>query len=165
MAEISPFNTRSFRDALGNFTTGVTIITTLVQSGEPYGLTANSFSSVSLDPPLVLWSLAKTSRCLTAFMEADSFAVHILSCDQEGLAMQFASALEDRFADTETTAGFRGVPLLDGCSARFECEIEHRYDGGDHIILVGRVKSFEKGDKEPLLFHRGRFAKLNASAA
>ncbi len=163
MTDNAPFDLRSFRDALGHFATGVTVITTLDSAGTPIGMTANSFSSVSLDPPLVLWSVARTSRSYSIFMEAPRFAIHVLSCDQEAVAMQFATSDQDRFANIQTSVGLGSVPLLEGCSARFECETEHRYEGGDHIILVGRVMAFENGDKDPLLFHRGRFARLETS--
>ncbi len=146
------------RDALGNFATGVTIVTTS-HDGRNVGLTANSFNSVSLDPPLVLWSLAKKSSNIEAFTNVDAFAVHILGADQEALSNRFATPGIDKFegVDFETSEG--GVPLLQDCAARFECRTAYRYDGGDHIIFVGEVLDLEHSEKEPLLFHRGKYAR------
>ncbi|MBO9604271.1 MAG: flavin reductase family protein [Novosphingobium sp.] len=151
-----------FRNALGRFATGVTVITTVDEAGLRYGVTANSYNSVSLDPPLVLWSLANTSRSMEAFAACKAFAVHILGAHQEELAMRFASRGEDKFADLDTREGFGGVPLFDDCVAHFECVAENRFEGGDHQIFLGRVVNFEACDHEPLLFHRGRFAKVRS---
>lgn len=149
---------KSLRDALGNFATGVTIVTT-AHDGRNVGLTANSFNSVSLDPPLVLWSLAKKSSNIEAFMKADAFAVHILGTDQESLSNRFATPGIDKFEGVEFEKGRDGVPLLLDCAARFECRTTYRYDGGDHIIFVGEVLDLQHSDKEPLLFHRGKYAR------
>lgn len=151
---------RQFRDALGAFATGVTIITTRDAAGQPIGVTANSYNSVSLDPPLILWSLARTSRSFDAFMQAESFAVHVLCEAQEDLAMRFASRGEDKFAGLAVDNEHGGAPLLPGCSTRLECTTHARHDGGDHVIFVGEVKRFDSIRQEPLLFHHGRFARL-----
>lgn len=149
---------KAFRAALGSFATGVTVITTVSRTGEPVGLTANSFNSVSLDPPMVLWSLAKKAFSLPDFMAAKHWAVHVLSADQESLSNQFARAGQDKFAGVEYTRSEQGVPLLSNCSARFECTGTFQYEGGDHIIFVGEVNQFQKSECAPLLFHGGKYA-------
>lgn len=149
---------RAFRAALGSFATGVTVITARAADGRPVGLTASSFNSVSLEPPMVLWSLAKKALSLPAFMQAGHWAVHVLAADQEALSNRFARAGEDKFAGLRIDAGVGGVPLLPGCAARFECETSFRYEGGDHIIFVGRVLSFQRAERAPLVFHGGRYA-------
>lgn len=146
------------RKAFGTFATGVTIITTS-HEGRRYGVTANSFSSVSLDPPLVLWSLAKSSSSLAAFADAPVFAIHVLGADQQSLSDRFAKSGADKFAGLETVAGVGEAPLLEGCAARFECTSVYRYEGGDHIIFVGRIERFDHAPAEPLLFHGGRYAR------
>jgi len=150
--------TREFRNALGAFTTGVTIVTTRDPAGHDVGLTVNSFNSVSLEPPLVLWSLARSSASLAAFVEAESFAVHILGARQEALSNRFARRGSDKFAGLELARGHGGVPLLDGCAARFECRTAYRHEGGDHEIFVGEVLTFEHFDEAPLVFQKGGYA-------
>jgi 3-hydroxy-9,10-secoandrosta-1,3,5(10)-triene-9,17-dione monooxygenase reductase component len=158
LSDSNPIDPRSFRNALGAFTTGVTIVTTRDADGNDIGLTANSFNSVSLDPPLVLWSLAKTSLSLKAFIESKFFAVHILAADQQPLSDLFARRGADKFAGRTLKRGHGDVPLLEGCSARFECETAFRHDGGDHEIFVGRVITFEHFPKPPLVFMGGKYA-------
>ena len=148
---------RLFRTALGSFATGVTIITTRSPDGTDVGVTANSFNSVSLDPPMVLWSLAKTSTSYDAFMAADSFAVHILAMDQEALSGRFAKSNTDKFDGLTVERGQGGIPLLPGCAARFQCRAAYRHEGGDHIILVGEVEEFDHDGHAPLAFHGGRY--------
>lgn len=155
---IQTFDPKAFRAALGSFATGVTVITTVGQDGKPVGLTANSFNSVSLDPPLVLWSLAKKAFSLQDFVAAKHWAVHILSADQEHISNQFARGGADKFAGVEPVTSEHGVPLLQNCAARFECTSTFQYEGGDHIIFVGEVKKFERNDHSPLVFHSGRYA-------
>ena len=150
--------TRQFRDALGTFATGVTIVTTRSASGEDIGLTANSFNSVSLDPPMVLWSLAKKSLSLPAFLESGYFAVHVLSASQEALSLTFATRGAEKFAGLEIRRGAGDTPLLPGCSALFLCRTAFTYEGGDHVIFVGAVESFEHFERPPLVFHGGRYA-------
>ena len=149
---------RQFRDALGAFATGVTIVTTVDEAGRDIGLTASSFNSVSLDPPMVLWSLSKRSSSLPAFMAAPYFAVHVLAHDQDQLSMRFAQRGIDRFDGLDLLRGQGGVPLLNGCAARFECRTEFKYEGGDHVIFVGRVETFEHSRRTPLVFHGGQYA-------
>jgi 3-hydroxy-9,10-secoandrosta-1,3,5(10)-triene-9,17-dione monooxygenase reductase component len=152
------FDTREFRSALGAFATGVTLVTTRNDDGEPVGLTASSFNSVSLDPPLVLWSLARRSSTLHAFSQAQHWAVHILASDQEALSSRFGSRGTDKFRGLEIDCGVGDVPLLSGCTARFQCRTTFQYDGGDHIIFVGEVLAFDRSDLPPLLFHGGNYA-------
>ena len=144
------------RQALGAFATGVTIVTTAADGGD-VGLTANSFSSVSLSPPMVLWSLAKTSSNIEPFRQATHFAVHILAADQEALSGRFASKGIDKFAGVEVERGHGGIPLLYDCTARFECRTTFQYEGGDHVIFVGEVLDFRHSDRAPLVFHGGRY--------
>src|SRR5690554_1936916 len=126
-----PLNTQEFRIALGSFATGVTIVTTAADPETPVGVTASSFNSVSLDPPLVLWSLAKSSQSLDAFRGSGHFAVHILSCLQEDLSNAFARSGADKFANVDWQPGAIGSPVLDNFAARFECRTVHQYEGGD----------------------------------
>lgn len=153
-----PLNTQEFRSALGSFATGVTIVTTATAPETPVGVTASSFNSVSLDPPLVLWSLAKSSQSLDAFRGSGHFAVHILSCLQEELSNAFARSGADKFANVDWQSGVIGSPVLDNFAARFECRTVHQYEGGDHIIFVGEVVAFDKCDQPPLVFHGGNYA-------
>lgn len=147
-----------FRAALGSFATGVTIVTTSDDSGTPIGVTASSFNSVSLEPPLVLWSLAKNSRSLDSFREAGHFAIHVLSCHQEELSNTFARSGENKYSMVEWRPGELGSPVLNEFAAKFECKTVHQYEGGDHVILVGEVIDFEKRDLAPLVFHDGSYA-------
>ena len=148
---------RDFRTALGCFGTGVTVITALAPGGRAVGLTANSFSSVSLNPPLVLWSLVMHSQSLSAFQDASHFAVNVLGRDQEHLARHFARTLDDKFTGIDWSAGLGGAPLLDGAVARFQCRNAFRYYGGDHVIFLGAVEAYWHGPGEPLLCSRGSF--------
>lgn len=151
------FDSDSFRQALGSFTTGVTIVTTIDAGSADVGVTANSFNSVSLAPPMVLWSLGRNSTNIAAFLACKHFAVHILASDQHELATRFAQKSIDRFAGLELSRGVDGVALLGGCTARFECRTAFQYEGGDHVIFVGEVLNFEHCEREPLIFKRGRF--------
>lgn len=148
---------REFRSALGKFATGVTIVTTSAEDGSPVGVTANSFNSVSLDPPMVLWSLSRASRSLAAFTQGGEFAVHVLSAHQEDLSARFASKTEDKFGGIAFERSPGGAPLLPGCVARFCCSTAYQYEAGDHIIFVGEVKDYEHDAGPPLLFHGGRY--------
>lgn len=152
------FDSKAFRQALGSFATGVTIITTRGADGEPLGLTVNSFNSVSLDPPLVLWSLAESALSLPIFREAEYWAVHVLSSEQAELSTLFAKRGEDKFSGLELEEGLGGIPLLTGCSARFQCKTAFQYEGGDHVIFVGEVEAFDQTEAAPLVFHGGRYA-------
>lgn len=149
---------KQFRNALGTFTTGVTVVTTRSPEGADVGLTVNSFNSVSLDPPMVLWSLVSTSGSLPAFLDNGHFAVHILSDRQEAMSSRFARRGIDKFEGLEISRGHGDVPLLDDCSARFECRIASHYEGGDHVILVGEVLNFEEFGVPPLVYQSGGYA-------
>ena len=157
MTVAAGLDARALRTAFGAFATGVTVVTTQAAGGMDSGLTANSFSSVSLDPPMVLWSLAKTSSNLETFRTASHFAVHILSAAQEELSNRFASKAADKFAGVSIRRGAGGLPLLDGCAARFACRMVHQYEGGDHVIFVGEVLEWEHAAQAPLVFHGGRY--------
>jgi flavin reductase (DIM6/NTAB) family NADH-FMN oxidoreductase RutF len=152
------FSDRELRDALGRFVTGVTVVTTMTARG-PLGITANSFASVSLDPPLILWSPARKSRRFPAFEAASHFAVHVLSAGQQRLAEAF-SRPGDSFGDVAFAPGIGDAPLFEGCVARFECRHEAGYDGGDHLIVVGQVLRLTQSDRAPLIYHRGRYGGL-----
>jgi len=158
MAVAQNFDARSLRQALGSFATGVTIVTSLDEAGRDIGLTANSFNSVSLDPPMVLWSLAKTSLSHPAFKQAKYFAVHVLGADQELLSTLFATRGADKFAGIEVQRGRGSIPLLPGCAARFECRTAFAYEGGDHEIIVGEVLAFDDFKRPPLVFQGGNYA-------
>lgn len=155
---MSEFEQDRFRNALGSFATGVTIVTTALDGKRPVGVTASSFNSVSIDPPLVLWSLAKSSRSLPCFRESGHFAVHVLSSNQQALSDIFARAGTDKFSSVDWSPGILGSPVLSEFAAKFECQTQHQYDGGDHIIFVGKVVEFERRDQPPLVFHGGSYA-------
>lgn len=152
------FDPQAFRAALGTFTTGVTIITTRTADGAPVGITANSFNSVSLNPPLVLWSLAKTARSLPVFEEGLHWNVHVLSAGQEALSGSFATQGSDKFAGLALDPGISTAPLLPGCTARFQCRTAFRYDGGDHVIFVGEVLAYDRSELPPLVYQAGQYA-------
>ncbi len=159
------FTDRAFRDALGTFATGVCVVTTR-SAGAPggfVGLTVNSFTSVSLDPPLVLWCLGKDSDRAGVFLNTDSFAVSVLAADQEDLSRAFAGD-DEAGAGTgsvPTRTGVTGTPMLEGALAQIDCMVEARHDGGDHIILVGRVAELaSKASGQPLLYFRGDYGTL-----
>lgn len=148
------------RRVLGSFATGVTIITTRDAHGRPVGLTANSFNSVSLGPPLVLWSLGLASSAVDAFRNAEFWAVHILAADQQPLSDRFARRGEDRFAGLEFGQGLGDIPLLNGCAAVLQCRSITQHAGGDHLIFVGEIQSCDYQATAPLVFHAGRYAQL-----
>ncbi|MEY2686928.1 MAG: hypothetical protein RL375_1126 [Pseudomonadota bacterium] len=155
MASVAP---RQLRAALGLFATGVTIVTAFGADGEPVGLTVNSFNSVSLDPPLVLWSLALRSSAFASFERAERYAIHILSADQKDVAELFARRGDDRFAALDWAPGLFGAPVIAGAAALFECRTRSRYIEGDHVILVGEVEHcVSRSGVTPLIFHGGRF--------
>ena len=148
---------RDLRQALGCFGTGVTIITALAPDGRKAGLTANSFASVSLNPPLVLWSLGVHSPSMPVFQEATHFAVNVLGAHQEALARQFARPAEDKFIGVDWTPGLGGAPVILDAVAQFQCRTADRYYGGDHVIFLGGVESYAYDDREPLMCSRGGF--------
>lgn len=160
-AQEGGYECRALRDVLGSFATGIAVVTACAADGSFVGLTINSFNSVSLDPPLVLWSLDLGSPSLDAFRSASHYAVNILAADQIDLSQRFATRLEDKFGDLPVCVGAGGAPLLHGCCAWFECANEMQYPGGDHLIFVGRIERYA-GDPErpPLVYHGGRYRKL-----
>ena len=151
------FNPRELRNALGSFGTGVTIITTRDRDGKPHGMTANSFTSVSLSPPLVLWSSSLFAQSLPAFQESSHFCINILAYDQIELSNKFAKQSDDKFVDVEHYITDSGAPIIAGSAAHFECRNEFRHYGGDHIIFIGHVERFAYTDKPTLLFCRGKY--------
>jgi flavin reductase (DIM6/NTAB) family NADH-FMN oxidoreductase RutF len=154
-------DSRAFRDALGWFATGVTVITTRSESGDLVGFTANSFSSVSLDPPLVLFSLNRQAQSIAIFEACAHFAVNILSENQKAISSRFATASHDKWDGVTFTSGEGGCPLLDGAIAVFECAVHGMHDGGDHRIFLGRVLRMRaRDDGKPLLFCRGSYREL-----
>lgn len=157
-----PDELRGLRDALGRYATGVTVVTAPTPGG-PIGITANSFASVSLDPPLVLWSPARASRRFRFFCEAEHFAIHILGDDQQDLCDRFARTGHE-FDGADWLMGAHGVPLLSGCLARFECRHAACHDGGDHAIIVGEVRRASWRDGEPLIFSQGCYGRFTNSA-
>ncbi len=152
------FSARDFRAALGMFATGVTIVTARDTQGGPVGLTANSFNSVSLSPPLVLWSLARSAGSMPAFERGSHYAINILAADQRALAERFAGKAVDRFEGLAFREGAGGAPILDGSAAVFECFNRSRYEEGDHVIFVGEVERCRRrAGAQPLIFHGGRY--------
>lgn len=152
------FSTVDFRAALGTFATGVTIVTARDSTGRCVGLTANSFNSVSLTPPLVLWSLARSAGSMPAFARGSHYAINILAADQRALAERFSSKSVDRFAGVAFREGAAGAPILEGACAVFECFNRSQYDEGDHVIFVGEVERCEQREgAQPLIFHGGRY--------
>ncbi|WOX05915.1 flavin reductase family protein [Microbulbifer pacificus] len=148
------------RQVFGQFATGVTIITTSNEAGEPVGMTASSFNTVSLDPALILWCIGKNTGCFDAFNRCEHFAIHVLNEEQESLSSLFARRGVDRFAGLDYEINEQGVPLLNEFCARLQCSVAARYEGGDHLIMVGRVEAMHTQDHEPLLFHRGHYARI-----
>jgi flavin reductase (DIM6/NTAB) family NADH-FMN oxidoreductase RutF len=161
-SDSSSIDPRDFRNALGTYATGVTIITALAPDGKPYGLTCNSFASVSLNPPLVLWSLGMFSQGLGIFQNASHFTVNVLGASQQALASQFAKSAGDKFAGVEWTAGLGNAPVLKDSIANFQCRAANRYYGGDHIIFLGAVEAYAYNGLEPLLFARGGFGRFRS---
>jgi 3-hydroxy-9,10-secoandrosta-1,3,5(10)-triene-9,17-dione monooxygenase reductase component len=152
-----PLDRTALREALGRFATGVTIVTTVNAAGQSIGLTANSFTSVSLDPPLVLWSLSLRSANLEAFRAAERFAVNVLASDQHALCRRFAQRLEcDRFDGVPLAPSATGLPLLAGALATFECAMHSQHEAGDHIVFLGRVLHFDAAAGDALIFSGGR---------
>ena len=154
------FDPQAFRDALGSFVTCVTIVTARDEAGRPYGLTANSFNSVSLDPPMVLWSLSLRSGSLPVFRDADNWAVHVLAADQQAMSDRFARPGDGKFAGVEDVDGPEGAPLLAGYAARFGCRARFEYEGGDHAIFLGEVVDFDRREADPLIYHGGRYGRV-----
>jgi len=159
----SGIDPRDFRNALGTFATGVTIVTAMSPDGRPYGVTCNSFASVSLNPPLVLWSLGMFSQGLPIFQNASHFAVNVLGASQQVLAMQFAKSSGEKFAGVTWSPGLGKAPVLSDAVANFQCRSVNRYYGGDHVIFLGAVEAYAYNHRESLLFARGGFGRFIAS--
>ncbi len=145
------------RRCLGAFVTGVTVITALDEHGAPVGMTANSFNSVSLDPPLIVWSLRVNARSYPIYSKAKRFVVNILSEEQVEVSNRFAKSGTDRFQGLASTPGIDGIPLIDGCSAHLECRTEATYPGGDHLLFLGRVERIVGSARKPLAFGAGKY--------
>ncbi|HCY64712.1 MAG TPA: nitrilotriacetate monooxygenase [Oxalobacteraceae bacterium] len=152
-----PFDPRHFRNALAQFATGVTVVTTRADTGVFVGLTATSFNSVSLSPPLVLWSLANSARSLPVFQTCSHYVINVLAAHQTSLADRFARRIENRFEGIEFELSATGSPILKGAAAWFECRNRSRYPEGDHVILVGEVEHCDVQPQPALVFHGGKF--------
>lgn len=150
-----------YRQVMGAFPTGVTIMT-LAHSGGRVGVTASSFNTVSLDPPLILWSLSLTAPSLGAFRRTEYFAVNVLAGGQDEIALRFARAADDKFAGVQALDGVTGAPLIAGALAHIECRVAARYPAGDHEIIVGEVLHLCRDEGEPLVFRAGRFCRIAA---
>lgn len=157
------FDTRDLRDVLSCFATGVTVVTTVGENEAPLGLVVNSFSSVSLDPPLVLWSIDLSSPSLSAFREHSGFAINIMGADDKEKTLQFARPSANKFEGISWRPGRHGVPVLEDAIATLECETHERIECGDHEIFIGKVVTVDRSDGNPLLFHRGQFADIGAT--
>jgi flavin reductase (DIM6/NTAB) family NADH-FMN oxidoreductase RutF len=150
----------TLRQALSAFPTGVTVVSTVSSTGKPVGLTANSFNVVSLEPPLVLWSLRTSSGSTEAFRSASHFTINILSEEQIDLSRRFASPIEDRFEKVTWRSGPHSVPLLKGCAASLECRLVSQQIVGDHVLFIGEVEDYRCRAMRPLIFHHGRYHAL-----
>jgi flavin reductase (DIM6/NTAB) family NADH-FMN oxidoreductase RutF len=151
------FDSRHFRNALSQFATGVTVITTRLDGGSFFGLTASSFNSVSLDPPLVLWSLSNNATSLPLFTGNSHYVINVLAADQAHLADRFSRRIPNRFEGVEFELSHTGLPIIKGAAAWFECHNRSRYPEGDHVIFVGEVERCDVSPQAPLIFHGGRF--------
>jgi flavin reductase (DIM6/NTAB) family NADH-FMN oxidoreductase RutF len=158
----APFTHRELRDAFGLFATGVTVVTAVRPDGEPVAVTANSFSSVSLEPPLLLWCLSQASSGVPAFAPGAAFAVHVLSHHQLELAVHFARRTHEKFAPEPHGHGKLPLRRLANSLCRFDCRVHATYPGGDHLIIVGEVQGIVRAPGTPLAFHSGRFGSFNA---
>ncbi len=154
------FDIAEFRKTLGQFATGVTIITTLDKDGGAVGVTASSFNSLSLKPPMILWSLDRSAFSLPAFEHTQYFNVHVLGSGQNALSKCFSTSGTNKFDGIKTSKGLAGIPILPKYAALFECKTAHHYAGGDHVIIVGEVLKFSRTDASPLVFHDGQYAEL-----
>jgi flavin reductase (DIM6/NTAB) family NADH-FMN oxidoreductase RutF len=152
---------KDLRRALGNFVTGVTVVTTKDASGELAGLTVNSFTSLSLSPPLVLWNLARSAASFKVFESCSHFVVNVLAENQMHLSERFAQSGGDKFSSVAWREGIAAMPLLDDVAASFTCRATVRYPGGDHVILIGEVLAHHQSERAPLLYARGRYCRLN----
>ena len=155
---VAPIDSRYFRQALSQFATGVTVVTMVGADGKLVGLTATSFNSVSLQPPLVLWSLGQSASSLAAFTAGAHYVINVLAADQVDLARRFGTRVQDRFEGVALDLSATGQPILHGAVAWFECANRSRYPEGDHVIFVGEVVQCAFSQRPPLLFHTSQFA-------
>jgi len=155
------FDSALFQETLGCFPTGVVVATTRGVANKPVGLTVNLFTSVSLDSPLILWSIALEAPSLSAFREHPAFTINILSEEQQSLCMQFAKPSDNKFEGIDWHPGYEDTPIIKNALAVLQCRTYRRYEGGDHEIFIGEVKKIEFTDKKPLVFHRGKFFELH----
>lgn len=165
MSDVIPVDPREFRTALGRFPTGVAVITAPDPDGGFVGMTVNSFTSVSLDPPLVLWCIDRDAWSLPAFLKAGYYAVNVLAVDQRGIADRFARRGEEKFAGLEVEEGIGGTALLGTYVARFQCRTVQVHEAGDHLVLVGEVLAFDRCDRPPLVFFAGRYGEVTQPEA
>jgi 3-hydroxy-9,10-secoandrosta-1,3,5(10)-triene-9,17-dione monooxygenase reductase component len=156
----TPIDPALLRRALGTFVTGVTVVTTRTAAGDPVGLTVNSFNTVSLSPPLVLWSLSLHAASFEAFVQSSHFVVNVLGAHQIPLSERFAATGGDKFAGVAWRKALADMPLLEGTAASFTCRNAHRFPGGDHLIFVGEVVAFERSARAPLVYANGGYAEL-----
>jgi len=156
---------KSFTQCLGQFATGVTVVTCCNSQGAPCGITANSFSAVSLDPPLVLWNIAKSSNSLQAYLDAKFYSIHILTAEQQHLSVHFAQSIHTLYEEIAYTRSENGVPVLPGCLARLDCSTHTIHDCGDHYIIVGHVDDFCVEGDDPLLVFGGNYRSMESSQA
>ena len=161
MLDIAVEPTKLFRQALGTFATGVTVVTAIDEQGRPRGFTANSFTSVSLDPPLILVCIASGSAGHAVFTNSNTFCVNVLAEDQQNLSTLFASPGDDRFSEIEWHPGNNGNPIIDGAITNFECDRHNIVDAGDHVILVGKVSSYEASGRSPLIYCSGSYVEFS----
>jgi len=159
-----PVDSLELRRALGSFATGVAVVTARLPDGRRAGITVNSFSSVSLDPPLVLWSLARTSPSIDVFRDATHFGVSVLARDQQTISHRFSRWASDKFAGVALVENEHRIPLIDGALAHFHCRREYLNAGGDHVVIFGRVESFRQWPRDPLVYFRGGYASVHGDA-
>jgi flavin reductase (DIM6/NTAB) family NADH-FMN oxidoreductase RutF len=160
-----PFDDRDLRRAFGRFATGVTVITTMLDDGQKIGFTANSFASVSLDPPLVSWNYKRMSPNLAVLLQAKHFLINVLAADQIDISQQMSRPALDKFVGIPIDQGLGGAPRIKGSLATFECELWQTLEAGDHVIFLGRVLRYHHGDGEPLLFMNGAYGLAHQAAA
>jgi len=156
------FDATTFRRTLGMFATGIAVVTARTRDGKPIGLTISSFNSVSLEPPLIVWSLANNSALREELENCSHYAINVLAENQQDISNLFASKAEDRFANLTWEDGLGGAPVLEGCCAVFEVRNTQRYPGGDHVIFIGEVERCDKAEHAPLVFFGGKYRQLSA---
>jgi flavin reductase ActVB len=159
-----PVTPELFRSALSRFASGVTVVTTKDAAGNPHGITVSAFCSVSLDPPMVLICIEKTTGSHYAFPESGRFVVNILNADQKNISERFASPFDDKFDGIDLTMNVDGIAVLSGCLGILECRVRHAFDGGDHSIFVGEVEHASAAEGDPLIYFRGNYFRVGDAA-